>query len=185
MLDQKVFLQGLNYLKAMYINWSFDLNNNIAIQIWYKKFSQLDNEIYMQLLEQYTDNNIWGPNSPSDILDLIKTPNNNGVEAWEWILALNQQYPLDNEFQKPKFYQELKKDNVAFKLFEMLHIEDVLKPHEEITLDDVVKYTKGTNKMFYGFGSNYCKDKFIKWYDHEKQPQHLLQIGVAKNLLSM
>ena len=86
MLEQKTFLQGLNYLKANYINWSFDLNNDLVIAIWYKKFSALDAATFMQLIEAYTDKSKFAPNSPADILNLIPqdlTPN----DAWEVVLA--------------------------------------------------------------------------------------------------
>ena len=87
MLEQKTFLQGLNYLKANYINWSFDLTNDLSIAIWYKKFSNLDATTFMQLIELYTDKSKFAPNSPADILNLVPadlTPN----DAWETILAV-------------------------------------------------------------------------------------------------
>ena len=180
MLDQKTFLQGINYLKAIYINWNFDINNDLALKVWYKKFSELENEVFMQLIEQYTDNNKWPPNSPSDILDLVKTFNTGGAAAWEYIVSLNKQYPLNNEFQKPKFYQELKKDSLAYDLFERLECEAMFVSEEEEKEKNA--YTIGS-VTFIGFGRGYRKDKFIKWYDNEMRPKNLLQIGASNQLL--
>ena len=49
MLDNKTFLQGINYLKANYINWNFDLNNDLMLKVWYKKFSNLENVTFIWL----------------------------------------------------------------------------------------------------------------------------------------
>jgi len=86
MLDQQTFLQGINYLKASYINWSFDLHNDLALKVWYKKFSGLDPSTFMQLIELYTDTKSFAPQSPADILNLVPqelAP----ADAWDIILA--------------------------------------------------------------------------------------------------
>ena len=86
MLDQQTFLQGINYLKASYINWSFDLHNDLALKVWYKKFSALDPSTFMQLIELYTDSKSFAPQSPADILNLVPqelAP----ADAWEIVLA--------------------------------------------------------------------------------------------------
>jgi len=86
MLDQQTFLQGINYLKASYINWNFDLHNDLALKVWYKKFSALDPSTFMQLIELYTDTKSFAPQSPADILNLVPqdlAP----ADAWEVVLA--------------------------------------------------------------------------------------------------
>lgn len=109
MLDQKVFLQGINYLKANYLNWGFDINNDLMIKVWYKKFSNLDANIFMSLVEKYTQFNKFPPNSPADLLELLRNeltqkeldPN----EAWSKVIRLIQQYGF--YWHRDKIYQEL------------------------------------------------------------------------------
>ena len=72
MLDQKTFLQGINYLKANYINWAFDLNNDLMLKVWYKKFSNLEAGVFMQLVEKYTEVSKYPPQSPADLLELLR-----------------------------------------------------------------------------------------------------------------
>lgn len=96
MLDQKVFLQGINYLKANYINWQFDINNDLMLKVWYKKFSNLETNVFMGLLEKYTELNKFPPNSPAELLELLRdqitqqeiAPN----EAWQEVRELIQKY---------------------------------------------------------------------------------------------
>lgn len=121
MLDQKTFLQGINYLKANYINWGFDLNNELQLKVWYKKFSNLEPNIFMQLIEKYTDNNKYAPNSPAELLAVLDeqlfskqiSPN----EAWGRLIEIKHNYPLffyyDDE--KQKYYNELEKIAPALK----------------------------------------------------------------------
>lgn len=109
MLDQKVFLQGINYLKANYINWGFDLNNDLMLKVWYKKFSNLDSRDFMELVERYTELNKFPPNSPADLLDLLRatikamelSPN----EAWAKVIDLIHQYGF--YYGRDKIYAEL------------------------------------------------------------------------------
>ena len=96
MLDQQTFLQGINYLKANYINWGFDLNNDLMLKVWFKKLSNLDAATFMGLIEKYTDTNKFAPNSPADLLELMKEqltlkqmdPN----DAWAEVITLIRRY---------------------------------------------------------------------------------------------
>lgn len=96
MLDQKTFLQGINYLKANYINWGFDLNNDLMISIWYKKFSNLEKSVFMELVEKYTELNKFPPNSPAELLDLlrdrIEQKELTAHEAWQEVISLIQRH---------------------------------------------------------------------------------------------
>lgn len=96
MLDQKTFLQGINYLKANYINWNFDLNNELMLKVWFKKFSNLEPHIFMGLVEKYTDVVRYPPNSPADLLELLTTQLTqkelDADEAWQLILDLHKKY---------------------------------------------------------------------------------------------
>lgn len=178
MLDHKSFLQGINYLKASYINWQFDLNNDLQLSIWFKKFSQFETDEFKRLIEKYTDENKYPPNSPHDILALIKSKNINGEEAWKWIMSLNKQYPLDNEFYKPKFYQELKTDLLAYELFNKLCVEEILLSSNK----DEYLHSIGHIRIYMN-PLNYAQDKFISWYNHKSQPKQALMIGTTNLLL--
>lgn len=96
MLDQKVFLQGINYLKANYINWGFDLNNDLMLKVWFKKFSNLEPNVFMGIIEKYTELNKFPPNSPADLLDLLKSQMQQRElapsEAWQEVIRLIHAY---------------------------------------------------------------------------------------------
>lgn len=109
MLDQKVFLQGINYLKANYLNWQFDINNDLMLKVWYKKFSNLDPNMFMSLIEKYTEFNKFPPNSPAELMDLLRdqiTQQATGPnEAWQETLELIKQYGF--YYNKEKIYAAL------------------------------------------------------------------------------
>ena len=119
MLDQKTFLQGINYLKANYINWGFDLNNDLQLKVWFKKFSNLEPSVFMGLVEKYTDTNKYAPNSPADLLELLTNQliqkELDADEAWALIDELRDKYLFDyhgsiwDELQdKPALYKTYK-----------------------------------------------------------------------------
>ena len=120
MLDQKTFLQGINYLKANYINWGFDINNDLMLKVWFKKFSNLDNATFISLVERYTDLNKFAPNSPADLLDLLKEemlqmaqdPNDAWLEVRELIRTYGFYYNADKIYKalesKPALYKTVK-----------------------------------------------------------------------------
>lgn len=116
MLDQKTFLQGINYLKANYINWRFDLNNDLMINIWYKKFSNLETSVFMELVEKYTELNKFPPNSPAELLDLlrdrIEQKELTAHEAWAEVMGLIHRYGF--YYGKDKIYAALE-DKPALK----------------------------------------------------------------------
>lgn len=109
MLDQKVFLQGINYLKANYLNWGFDLNNDLMLKVWYKKFSNLEPSVFMEIVEKYTELYKFPPNSPAELLDLLRDQITqreltNG-EAWEEVIRLIHRYGF--YYGREKIYEAL------------------------------------------------------------------------------
>lgn len=117
MLDQKVFLQGINYLKANYLNWGFDLNNDLMLKVWYKKFSNLEASVFMELLEKYTELNKFPPNSPAELLDMLREritqkELSNG-EAWEEVIRLIHRYGF--HYNRDKIYEALADKPALFK----------------------------------------------------------------------
>jgi hypothetical protein len=109
MLDQKVFLQGINYLKANYLNWGFDLNNDLMLKVWYKKFSNLEPSVFMGLLEKYTELHKFPPNSPAELLDLLRDHMAQRElthgEAWEEVIKLIHRYGF--YYGREKIYEAL------------------------------------------------------------------------------
>lgn len=109
MLDQGEFLRGINYLKANYLNWAFDLNNDLMIKVWYKKFSNLEASVFRELLEKYTELNKFPPNSPAELLDLLRDhitqrELTNG-EAWEEVIRLIHRHGF--YYGREKIYEAL------------------------------------------------------------------------------
>lgn len=128
MLDQKVFLQGIKYLKANYINWQFDINNDLMVQVWYKKFANLGTNTFMQIIEKYTEVNKYPPNSPVDILDQLKEelkkieldPN----EAWlETLRLINKYGCFCWTYDRKAFFLELEKTPALKKTIEEFETE--------------------------------------------------------------
>ena len=109
MLDQKVFLQGINYLKANYLNWGFDLNNDLMLKVWYKKFSNLEPSVFMGIIEKYTELHKFPPNSPAELLDLLREHITQKElthgEAWEEVIRLIHRYGF--YYGREKIYEAL------------------------------------------------------------------------------
>lgn len=130
MLDNKVFLQGINYLKATYLNWNFDLNNDLMLKVWYKKLSGLNDETFMRLIEKYTDECKFSPQSPGDLLEHLKEvmarqlPNANDV--WVELLKLIRYYGFN--YHADKIYEKISNNPILTKTvkqfeYELTHLE--------------------------------------------------------------
>lgn len=125
MLDNKTFLQGINYLKANYINWGFDLNNDLMLKVWYKKFSNLDATTYIGLIEKYTDTNKFAPNSPAELLELLKSEMTkqelDESEAWAYVRKLIQTYGF--YYGADKIYKALEDKPALYKTVQQFESE--------------------------------------------------------------
>jgi len=117
MLDIKIFLQGINYLKANYINWGFDINNDLQIKVWFKKFSNLEPNVFMGLVEKYTELNKYAPNSPADLLEVLRVQliqkELDVDEAWAYLEGLLFKHPYDYK----SIYKELEDKPALYKTF--------------------------------------------------------------------
>ena len=117
MLDKRVFLKGLNYLKAMYLNWQFNLTNKMLLEIWYDSFNQLDDETYIETVKQYCKVKQFAPNSPYDILNSIGNYQDKH-SAWETILdvinrSINNSMFLNLMYkEQPSLYEFVKNWNI-------------------------------------------------------------------------
>lgn len=157
MLNDKTFLQGINYLKATYLNWNFDLNNDLMLKVWYKKLSVMDDETFMNLIEDFSNQSKYPPQSPADLLEHLqksminKLPDSN--EAWLKVLALVRYYGFN--YHADKIYQELEDNPALSKTVrqfenELRHLEtnDTYTPQrfKEVyknNLENEVRYNSG------------------------------------------
>lgn len=109
MLSQEQFLKGLEFIKANYIKWEFDFNNDFMIMAWYKKLSFLSEREFKELLVRFTDTRKFPPNSPADILELYReeeealhlSPN----EAWCIVLGLLREHGF--VYGREQIYEKL------------------------------------------------------------------------------
>lgn len=160
MLDQKTFLQGINYLKANYINWNFDLNNELMLKVWYKKFSQLEPSIFMGLVEKYTDIVKYAPNSPADLLELLTTQLTqkelDADEAWQLILDLYEQYYYSSDKilseleDKPALLKTYKAyyNNFSFDFYTMQAFKKSYEKNLKRQIDNQKSLLTGSNIYF-------------------------------------
>lgn len=134
MLDQKTFLQGINYLKANYINWGFDLNNDLMIKVWYKKFSNLEPNVFMGLVEKYTELNKFAPNSPAELLDLLRDQMTQQQtapsEAWQEVIRLIHRHGF-NYGGNERIYAELAAQPALLKT-----VKEMERELRGLTVDD-------------------------------------------------
>lgn len=154
MLDEKVFLQGINYLKANYINWGFDVNNNLMLKVWFKKFSNLEPNVFMGLVEKYTEINKFAPNSPAELLDLlresIQQKELDTNEAWSEVIKLIHNYGF--YYGREKIYKALE-DKPALKKTVVEFESDLMN----LTTDDT--YTPERFKKAYAINLKRQTDK--------------------------
>jgi len=161
MLDQKTFLQGLNYLKANYINWSFDIHNDIALKVWYKKLSCLEDATFMQLIELYTDKSKFAPQSPADLLNLVPqdlAPN----DAWDIIYAI-----ILRTFNNSSFLNTMAKEQPT--LYPFVQFWDI---------ENVSKDSEGNKCYGYQFGRQFKRE-----YQTYLNSKKLVRIGNSPVML--
>ncbi|MGN1337368.1 MAG: hypothetical protein ACI4WW_02720 [Candidatus Coprovivens sp.] len=181
-LNIETFLKGINYIKGNYINWNFDIQNKIMVNVWFDRFKNLDSSVFIGLIKEYCEKNQYPPNNPQQILSLYKSDDKNGKQALEWIYDLNREYPFNNEYQRPKFYQELSQDNLAYSLFKKLEMWNLFDDNLEVCNTDYISYAlKENHKAFVDFGKSYIEDKFICWYNDSKNP--ITKYKIKKNSL--
>lgn len=108
-MDEMTFVKGLSYLKMNYLNWGFDIQNPTMVKVWYKKFEKLENKTFIQLLERYTAEKKYPPNSPADLLDFLKEAiegqEMNSSEAWEYVRGLIREHGFN--YGRDKIYAAL------------------------------------------------------------------------------
>jgi len=98
-LSKKMFVYGMEYLNAYYTLLKIDLDNPIVQKIWYDIFGNFNDNDFQDLIKNYCMNNIYPPQSPSHILELVKTTLLNNElsedEAWDTGYGLVKKYNFD------------------------------------------------------------------------------------------
>lgn len=103
-LNMLTFTKGIGILKANYLNWKFDLNDKMQINIWYSKLSPIGDKVFMQLVEWYISNNELPPRTPLDLSKCYRKifesqyPSKQAIEQeiYEWV----REYDIsDNGFR--------------------------------------------------------------------------------------
>lgn len=61
MLDKKHFIEQMNLLLVAFPSWNFDASNQLALKVWYKKFSSFTNERFSYMVDRYIDKGEFNP----------------------------------------------------------------------------------------------------------------------------
>lgn len=117
MITKKVFVEGLQYLKQIYIRWEINLIE--IVDAWYDILNEeiQDDLTYTSVIKNYTRQCKFAPGSPFDILETI--PEELGLdEAWETILDIinrsstNQIFLNMTKKEQPNLYSFVKGFNI-------------------------------------------------------------------------
>lgn len=71
MLSQKTFISGMELLKASYIGWEFNTNNEMQVKVWYSVFKNMSDEAFIQMIKGYYPINQHPPKCPRDLTVII------------------------------------------------------------------------------------------------------------------
>ena len=71
MLSKEKFIAGMTLLKKSYLDWSFDLNDDVQITIWYSAFKNLTDEQFSSVIKEYYAHNRKPPTSIRDLTEIL------------------------------------------------------------------------------------------------------------------
>ena len=109
-MTSQEFGEAIAYIKAVYLNWNFDINNPMALSVWYNAFKHLPNDTFKMVVSDYCSTNHYPPNSPFDLLAMIPKEYS-ADEAWTLIYDCIRRSSNNAIFlnmvlkQYPKLYQ--------------------------------------------------------------------------------
>ena len=61
MLDKDVFFNKFDELIIVYPNWKIKYDDAKVMKLWYKHFSNFDDERFIHMIDQYIDSNNFNP----------------------------------------------------------------------------------------------------------------------------
>ena len=71
MLDKGNFIAGMTLLKKTYLDWSFDLNDDTLIAVWYSSFKNLTDDQFKRLINEYREHNHKPPMSIRALTEIL------------------------------------------------------------------------------------------------------------------
>lgn len=70
-MNRKEFIQGMTLLKAVYLDWSFDLKNPTHVRAWFSVLEPLTGEEFGKLIQLMTSTRVKAPTSPAEFFQLM------------------------------------------------------------------------------------------------------------------
>lgn len=98
-MTKEVFIQGIQYLKAVYSNFEFDLTDELKLNAWFSILSAFytKDDTFMVSIKKYCQNEKYPPYNPNYIIDAdvnsrIKEDTMTGELCWNWIINKSRGY---------------------------------------------------------------------------------------------
>jgi hypothetical protein len=93
-LSAERFLSSITYLCCYYPNFKFEVKDksdekkvSYQFNVWYDVFKEFEEELFVKVIETYCRENVYAPQSPSQILEFMRekmiTHSKSGEKAWE------------------------------------------------------------------------------------------------------
>lgn len=70
MLSQEKFISGITYLQKNFIDWKFDIKDEIQVKLWYSAFKNLTDEQFNKLIKEYISKNEQPPKCIKNLTDI-------------------------------------------------------------------------------------------------------------------
>lgn len=169
-MDRREFLMCMQYLKNNYRTFNFEFDNKEVLSVWYNNFKTFPYEKFLASILKYCNENDFPPNSPRQLLLLCEE--DDGEKIWEWLELTNMKYRYDNDFTSGKFFTEISKNKLAYKIFKDRFYDrhNLFKGNifdkEPLELEDV-----SINFSVLGIGYEYRKKIFVEAYERSKKAQ--------------
>lgn len=71
MLELKTFVAGIVHLQKFYLDWKFDVKDEMQIKVWYTPFKNLTSDQYAWLIKEYKNHNDQPPKSVKQLTDIL------------------------------------------------------------------------------------------------------------------
>ena len=71
MLSQEKFISGMEILKAAFIDFKFDTNNEMQVKVWYSVFKNMSDKAFISMIKEYYPLNQHPPKCPRDLTVII------------------------------------------------------------------------------------------------------------------